>query len=692
MSSTFSNRLATESSPYLLQHAHNPVDWYPWGEEALQRALKENKPLLVSIGYSACHWCHVMERESFEDPETALFMNANFVNIKIDREERPDLDHIYMDAVQAMTGSGGWPLNVFLTPQGKPFYGGTYFPPRRAYNRPSWKEILTSIADSFQSRRNEIEVQSEKLTGYLFQSNAFGLGKPVSQPDEAGFFNKKNLNDIFENIMKSADEEKGGFGKAPKFPQTFTIQFLLHFYYFTKNETALKQACLSLDKMIAGGIYDQIGGGFSRYSTDDEWLVPHFEKMLYDNALLLSVISEAYQLTLNEKYRQVMMQSADFLTRELMSPEGGFYSALDADSEGVEGKYYVWDKSEIENILGEDSGLFCEYYNVSGQGNWEGKNILHTRTGEAEFAALQNRDAAESSKKLDACRKKLLEHRRHRIAPQLDDKILLGWNALMVSALCQAYGATGIRRYKDLALRNMDFIWENFRGSGLFYFHHSFKNGRARFPAFLDDYAYLVAALIHLQEVTGDSAWLQKAKKLTEHTLENFREEGSSYFFFTHRDQKDLIIRKKELVDGATASGNAVMSFNLLYLSILFDQPGWKEMAVSNCRLLGESIVNYPTSFAVWATLLQALAYTVPEVVITGTDIEKLSEGFLSNFIPYRVFQSTSVPNDQFPLLKDKPVPTVPNIFLCRDYSCQKPVTELNEFIRLLENVQKFNE
>ena len=692
MSSTFFNRLATESSPYLLQHAQNPVDWYPWGEEALQRAVKENKPLLVSIGYSACHWCHVMERESFEDPETALFMNANFVNIKIDREERPDLDHIYMDAVQAMTGSGGWPLNVFLTPRGKPFYGGTYFPPRRAYNRPSWKEILTSIADSFQSRRNEIEAQSEKLTGYLFQSNAFGLGKPFSEPDEAGFFNKKNLKDIFENIMKSADEEKGGFGKAPKFPQTFTIQFLLHYYYFTKNETALQQACLSLDKMIAGGIYDQIGGGFSRYSTDDEWLVPHFEKMLYDNALLLSVISEAYQLTLNEKYRQVIMQSADFLTRELMSPEGGFYSALDADSEGVEGKYYVWDKSEIEKILGGDSGLFCEYYNVSGQGNWEGKNILHTRSGEAEFAALQNRDAAESSIKLDACRKKLLEHRRHRIAPQLDDKILLGWNALMVSALCQAYGATGIRRYRDLAVRNMDFIWENFRGSGLFYFHHSFKNGRARFPAFLDDYAYLVAALLHLQEVTGDSDWLQKAKKLTEHTLENFREEGSSYFYYTHTDQKDLIVRKKELVDGATASGNAVMSFNLLYLSVLFDQPGWKEMAVSNCRLLGESIVNYPTSFAVWATLLQALAYTIPEVVITGTDIEKVREGFLSNFIPYRVFQSTSVPNDRFPLLKDKPVPTVPNIFLCRDYSCQKPVTELNEFIRLLENVQKFNE
>ena len=692
MSTTFSNRLAKETSPYLLQHAHNPVDWYPWGEEALQRALSENKPLLVSIGYSACHWCHVMERESFEDPETALLMNANFINIKIDREERPDLDHIYMDAVQAMTGSGGWPLNVFLTPHGKPFYGGTYFPPRRAFNRPSWKEILTGIAESFLAKRNDIEVQSNNLTEHLRQSNAFGLRKPISPGDETNLFDKKNLNDIFEKIMQSADEEEGGFGKAPKFPQTFTIQFLLHYYYFTKNKLALKQACLSLDKMIGGGIYDQIGGGFSRYSTDNEWLVPHFEKMLYDNALLISVICEAYQLTLHERYLKVIIQSLDFISRELMSVEGGFYSALDADSEGVEGKYYVWDKSEIEAILGEEAGLFCAYYNVTAQGNWENKNILHARVAEGEFVAGDSRDPVESQKKLNACRKKLLERRRHRIAPQLDDKILLGWNALMVSACCKAYGATGMESYKDLAMKNMDFLWSNFRGNGLFHFRHTFKNGRARFPAFLDDYAYLVAALIQLQEITGNSGYLQKAKDLTEWTLENFKEEEGSYFFFTHKDQKDLIMRKKELVDGAIPSGNAVMSFNLLYLSIIFDRPRWKEMALSNCQLLGHSIVNYPTSFGVWATLFQALAYTIPEVVITGTEIGKVSMDFLSNFIPYRVFQSTSVPNDQFPLLKEKPVSSVPNIFLCREYSCQQPVTEVNELMRLLENVQKFNE
>jgi uncharacterized protein len=692
MSSTFSNRLAKESSPYLLQHAHNPVDWYPWGEEALQRAVSENKPLLVSIGYSACHWCHVMERESFEDPETALFMNANFVNIKIDREERPDLDHIYMDAVQAMTGSGGWPLNVFLTPHGKPFYGGTYFPPRRAFNRPSWKEILTGIAESFLAKRKEIEAQSDNLTEHLMQSNAFGLRKPVSSGEEAIFFDKKNLKDIFEKIMESADQEEGGFGKAPKFPQTFTIQFLLHYYYFTKNEIALKQACLSLDKMIGGGIYDQIGGGFSRYSTDNEWLVPHFEKMLYDNALLISVICEAYQLTVHEKYLKVIIQSMDFIGRELTSADGGFYSALDADSEGEEGKYYVWDKSEIENILGEDAALFCSYYSVTGQGNWENKNILHTRICEEEFAARENLDPAESQKKLGASRKKLLERRRLRIAPQLDDKILLGWNALMITACCKAYAATGMESYKDLAVKNMDFLWSKFRGSGLFHFHHSFKNGSARFPAFLDDYAYLAAALIQLQEITGNSDYLKKAKDITEWTLENFKEEDSGYFFFTHRDQKDVIMRKKELVDGAIPSGNAVMSFNLLYLSIIFDQPRWKEMALSNCHLLGYSIVNYPTSFGVWATLFQALAYSIFEVVITGTEIEQVSRDFLSNFIPYRVFQSTSVPNDQFPLLKEKPVSSVPNIFLCKEYSCQQPVTEVNELMRLLENVQKFYE
>ena len=371
----FTNKLIEETSPYLLQHAHNPVNWFPWGEEALSKAKNEDKPILVSIGYSACHWCHVMEKESFEDEETAAVMNEHFVNIKIDREERPDLDHFYMDAVQAMTGSGGWPLNVFLTPAGKPFYGGTYFPPKNAFNRPSWKEVLLSVKDAFNQRRNEIDAQAENLTEHLTQANSFG----ISSPTEMEFFTKEKIDEAFVSMMKNADKVWGGFGRAPKFPQSFVIQYLLRFHYVSKNEEALQQALLSIDKMIDGGIYDQVGGGFARYSTDTEWLVPHFEKMLYDNALLISVISEAYQLTGNKRYRQVIEETIEFIKRELMHPEGGFYAALDADSEGEEGKFYVWDYEETRELLKDDGIIFSDFFDIKPAGNWEGKTILWRR-------------------------------------------------------------------------------------------------------------------------------------------------------------------------------------------------------------------------------------------------------------------------------------------------------------------------
>ena len=362
----FTNHLIHETSPYLLQHAHNPVEWYPWSDGALQKAIEEDKPILVSIGYAACHWCHVMERESFEDEATAEIMNKYFVSIKIDREERPDLDHIYMDAVQAMIGGGGWPLNVFLTPQKKPFYGGTYFPPERAFNRMSWKETLLAVHEAYTNKKNEIEAQAENLTKYINDSNSFGLSKT----EDAISFSKENLQTIADNILQTADTVWGGFGNAPKFPQTFIIQYLLRHYHFTKHEASLKQALLSLDKMIQGGIYDQLGGGFARYSTDTKWLAPHFEKMLYDNALLVNVLAEAYQLTHNETYAEIIKETLDFVNRELTSPEGGFYSALDADSEGVEGKYYTWSKAEIEDILNDDAEIFCKVYNVFRFDNW----------------------------------------------------------------------------------------------------------------------------------------------------------------------------------------------------------------------------------------------------------------------------------------------------------------------------------
>ncbi len=689
------NRLSRETSPYLLQHAHNPVDWYPWGEEALQRAKEDNKPILVSIGYAACHWCHVMERESFENEDTARYMNENFINIKIDREERPDLDHIYMDAVQAITGSGGWPLNVFLTPDGKPFYGGTYFPPRPVHNRSSWTDVLSAISTSFREKRDQIEQQAENLTRHVATSNSFGIapsgasdagaGSPangeINLPDP-GIFDPATLRQIYEQLMATADRQQGGFGGAPKFPQTFSIQFLLHYYHFTGEEPALEQACLSLDKMIRGGIYDQIGGGFSRYSTDNEWLAPHFEKMLYDNALLVIVLSEAYQLTKKDLYREVIQQTIEFIDRELSDGQGAYYSALDADSEGEEGKYYVWDKGEIDAVLGDESALFCSWYGVTEEGNWEGKNIL-TRP----FSVLSPADA----ERLADARRKLLKHRFGRIRPALDDKILLGWNALMTIACSKAYGALGIDAYKERAIANMEFCWKHLRGKGIHFFYHSYKGGEAKFPAFLDDYAGLIAALLQLQEITGNADYLIKAKEVMEYVLENFTEEESGFFFFTHRDQKDLIVRKKEIYDGATPSGNALMAFNLSYMSIIFNKPEWMSRATRMAAALQRPVTSYPGSFGIWATLYQAITYIIPAVVITGKRPENTRKEFLQQLIPYRVFQSAKGENTHFPLLSGRPVEDFPLIFLCENYSCQLPVNEVNTLIRLLENVQKFS-
>ncbi len=605
------NRLSGETSPYLLQHAHNPVDWFPWGDEALEKARLEDKPILLSIGYAACHWCHVMERESFEDPEIAALMNRHFINIKIDREERPDLDHIYMDAVQTMTGSGGWPLNVFLTPAGKPFYGGTYFPPRPAPNRPSWQQVLTGIHSSFLEKKEEILQQAQQLTLHLEASNSFGLQKKTDQQEAAAIFSPENLDQVYANLMRTADREEGGFGRAPKFPQVFLIGFLLRHYHFTKNEDALQQAGLSLDKMIYGGIYDQVGGGFARYSTDDQWLAPHFEKMLYDNALLITVISEAYQLTHKEIYAKAIQQTMDFIRRELTATGGGFYSALDADSEGVEGKFYVWSRAEIDELLGEDAALFCSYYDITEKGNWEGENILHRTSGEAEWAAKAGEDPEIFSRKMETGRSRLLRARSERIRPQLDDKILLGWNALMITACCRAYAALAVEEYKELAIHSMKFIYDHFFINEEEGWRHSYKNGQARFPAFLDDYAYLVQALVHLQEITGDSEWLLKARDITNWVIDHFSEEQTGFFFYTHENQKDVIIRKKEIYDGAVPSGNAVMMSNLYNLGIIFENFGWKERAEQAVSMLEKMVTRYPQSFGVWATMLQALTYCI---------------------------------------------------------------------------------
>ena len=678
------NHLIHETSPYLLQHAHNPVNWYPWSEEALQKARGEDKPILVSIGYAACHWCHVMERESFEDESTAAIMNEYFINIKIDREERPDLDHIYMDAVQAMTGSGGWPLNVFLTPETKPFFGGTYFPPERAFNRSSWKEVLMGVYKGYREKKEEILSQAENLTEHLLTANAFGIQKP-GMVESDSFFSDEQLKTIADTILDNADTVWGGFGKAPKFPQTFSIQYLLRQYHYTTEETALQQALLSLDKMIDGGIYDQLGGGFARYSTDIEWLAPHFEKMLYDNALLIGVLAEAYQLTAKPNYARAIRQTIAFIEREMMSEENGFYSALDADSEGVEGKFYIWSKDEIESILGDDAALFCAFYNVTDKGNWEHVNILRVLEPFTAFAEKQGISEAELEEKLHISGQKLMAQRSKRIRPLLDDKILLGWNALMNSAYAKAYAALGDASYRERAVQNMQFLEYRFVGEGG-HWQHTYKNSLARIPAFLDDYAYLIQAYIHLQEITGTGDYLVKARALTEWVIENFVETHTGFFFYTNQQQTDVIVRKKEVYDGAVPSGNAVMAHNLLYLSIVFDQKQWAAHSRDLLSSLGKAIIQYPASFGVWALALQSVTKGMLEIAITGQRAKDFLAPVLQRFIPNKIIQAQETNAHFFPLLagKDGSDGVDPAFYLCKNYACSAPFLSVET---LLANV-----
>jgi len=684
MSHPHTNHLIHETSPYLLQHAHNPVNWYPWGEEALQKAKEEDKPILVSIGYSACHWCHVMERESFENESTAALMNEHFINIKIDREERPDLDHIYMDAVQAMTGSGGWPLNVFLTPETKPFFGGTYFPPERAFNRSSWKEVLIGVSKGYREKKEDILSQAENLTEHLVTANAFGIQNPGTTESDS-FFSDEQLKTIADNLINNADTVWGGFGKAPKFPQTFSIQYLLRHYHFTKEGPALTQALLSLDRMIDGGIYDQLGGGFARYSTDNEWLAPHFEKMLYDNALLINVMAEAYQLTANPKYARAIRQTIAFIEREMMSDENGFYSALDADSEGVEGKFYTWDKKEIEQVLGEDAAFFCVFYDVTDKGNWEHTNILRVREPLALFAEKQGIQEAACEEKLRIAGQKLLAQRSKRIRPLLDDKILLGWNALMNTAYAKAYAALGDTAYREKAIQNMQFLESKFIMEGG-HWCHTYKNGQARIMAFLDDYAYLVQAYIHLQEITGTGNYLVKARVLTEWVIDNFVEASTGFFFYTHQQQTDVIVRKKEVYDGAVPSGNAVMAYNLLYLSFVFDQKQWAEHSRNMLGSLGKAIVKYPTSFGVWAMSLQSVTIGMLEIAITGQRAKEFLCPVLQRFIPNKIIQAEETNSHFFPLLAGKKGPNADGLafWLCKNYTCLAPFLSVET---LLANV-----
>ena len=683
MDHKYTNQLIHESSPYLLQHAHNPVNWHPWGAPALEKAKQEDKLILVSIGYSACHWCHVMERESFEDEDTAAYMNKHFVNIKIDREERPDLDHIYMDAVQAITGSGGWPLNVFLTPLAKPFYGGTYFPPVKAFNLASWKEVLENVAQAWTERRPTIEAQAENLVEHISKSGNFSL--PPNTALSSGLHSTDDVekyDEIFAVLMQSADTVWGGFGRAPKFPQTFVIRLLLQYQHFAEHEGALVQALLSIDKMLEGGIYDHVAGGLARYSTDNEWLAPHFEKMLYDNALLVMALCDAYQVTKLKRYETAIRKTIDFISSEMLDKGGGFYAALDADSEGEEGRFYVWQKEEIEAILGADAALFCKYFDISETGNWEGKNILRILKNAEQFAPEHGYNEAAFKKKMEDCLGQLKIERSKRVRPGLDDKIILGWNALMMKAIAMAATVLQDGSYRELALANFNFLIDHFpvNGSGE-YLLHTWKNGEAKHPAYLDDYAYLADACITMYELAFDTAFLEKAKALCLHVIDHFSDHDEIFFYYTHKNQQDIIVRKKEIYDGAIPSANAVMASNLMRLGIIFDIETWRSRSDKMTLAVEPAVIKYPASFAVWAAVLMQKIKGPAELVLVGKNALSTAGTIASRcYIPQKIMMASEVAVEIYPMLKGKPGGDPAYIYICNNYMCGAPLKDINEF------------
>ena len=665
------NRLIDETSPYLLQHAHNPVDWYAWSEEALLRAQKEDKPILLSIGYSACHWCHVMEHESFENEAIAKLMNDNFISIKVDREERPDLDQVYMTAVQIMTGGGGWPLTVFLLPNGEPFYGGTYFPPDDRHGRPGFPRLLTNIADVYRNRRKEVQDNAQVLRQHLNQrmQNGRGSGSPgVVVLDQAA----RSLSGRF-------DPSAGGFGGAPKFPPSMSIDFLLRYHHRTKDAHALEMATVTLDRMAYGGMYDQAGGGFHRYSTDDRWLVPHFEKMLYDNALLARAYLDGYRLTGKPLYRRVTEEILDFMVREMRDPNGGFYSTQDADSEGVEGKFYVWEREEFLETVGEDGELLARYFNVTDYGNWEHHNILNVPRPPELFCKLEKISEKDLESKVAAALPKLYAARDQRVHPGRDEKILTDWNGLALRAFADAAAAFGRDDYRKVAEANAAFIFEKLWDGE--HFLHSFKDGRARFNAYLDDYANVADGLLSLYQLTFDERWLRRSESLAQLIIDRFADEEHGGFYFTARNHEELIARTKDFFDNATPSGNSVAADVLLRLAALLGRDDFRKQAEQTFGAVQAHLAQYASGFG---RMLAAVDFAIgpsAEIALVGGTGEFLFS-YRKQYLPRTVIAAGE--SDIALLRGRKATGGKPTAFICENLTCKQPVTDVSEFEKLL--------
>jgi len=678
----YTNRLIKETSPYLLHHAHNPVDWYPWGDEAFQKAKEEDKPVLMSIGYSACHWCHVMERESFEDEEIAGLMNRNFVSIKVDREEMPDIDEIYQYAVQILGSGGGWPLTVFLTPERKPFFGGTYFPPEERYGQQAFPEVLAAVSDAYRERKWALENTFEDLKGVL---------KRLSE--KRSYVNGLNITDVVNaasTILRDYDPSHGGFGSAPKFPGALQLSLLLKNYKRSNDSMLLEAIENTLHHMAEGGIYDQLGGGFHRYSVDERWLIPHFEKMLYDNAIISRVYLDVFKVTKDPFYRRIAEETLNYLLRDMHHPDGGFYSSEDADSEGVEGKFYVWSKEEMAAILGNDSSVVMRYFGVTAEGNFDRENILHIDRGLRALTHEFDRPDDELLKIIAEGREMLLEKRGERERPFKDTKIIASWNGLAISAFIDAYRTTGMDLYLDAAVKSFDFIMSNLwlPGGRLL---HVWMDGAAKINGNLDDYAFLASALIDMFEVTFDDRYLRWAEEITNSMIDVFRDIDSGGFFSAESDPDRLFYRLKTCIDQSMPSGNGVASMNLLRLSLYRNNSEYKAMAEEVIRLYYSEANSSPFNYA--SILSAAIFYLAgaTEVTIVGkkdTDrtkimLRKTGEAYIPDMVIYLVDETTGEHEGmpQFSRGKGQKNGKV-TVYVCKDFTCSEPVTEPGEIER----------
>jgi len=663
----FKNKLANETSPYLLQHANNPVNWYPWGNEAFDKAKAENKLIIISIGYAACHWCHVMEHESFEDTSVAQVMNDFYVSVKVDREERPDVDQIYMDAAYMITGRGGWPLNVIALPDSRPVYAGTYF------RKNDWTKLLLYFKDLYQKEPETFDLEAGKLTSAIKEMKIPGVEENISS------FTKQELDESVNKIISLIDFENGGTKGAPKFPMPNIYEFLLNYNFHTGNQKSLEALTITLDKMAAGGIYDHIGGGFARYSTDDIWKVPHFEKMLYDNGQLVSLYSNTFKVTGDKLYKNIVYETLKFIERELTDKSGGFYSSLDADSEGEEGKYYVWTKQEIENLLGENAEIFCDYYSIKSNGNWEGSNILFINQNKEDLLAKYKINEEDFKKIISESKKILFETRNKRVKPRLDDKILTSWNALMLRGYVDAYSTFGEKKFLEAALKNGEFILNNMMdGDGKL--NRNYKNGKCTINAFLDDYAYTIESFISLYESTFDERWIFAAKKLADYVIKRFKDNESDFFFYTSDLNESLITRKIDFSDNVTPSSNSSLSNGLFKLSHFFSKAPYQDLSSNMVDAMRQSAILNPTFNSYWLIAAINFSFTFYELGIVGENYEKENEKigkfFFSNII---LFGGKG--KSELEILKDRYTPGKTLFYVCENRVCQLPVEDSKKAI-----------